>query len=67
MTTSTAIKTTENWNWADEVLAGSEFADFEVDDCEFSPETGYHLYFDEKNNGIAVTPLGDVTEIIVEE
>lgn len=52
----------ECWEWADEKLASSAFADFEATDCEYDAETGDHKYFDDDGACVAVTTDGQVIQ-----
>ena len=59
-TSNTNTFVVANWEWADNVLANSDYATFEVDDCDFDTVTGNHNYFDAEGNVITVTPDGEV-------
>jgi hypothetical protein len=50
----------ECWSWADEKLESSDYAAFEVSDCEYDPETGEHRYFDDFGRCIVVEADGEV-------
>ena len=49
-----------DWEWADSVIRESAWADFQVDDSEFDPDTGEHRFFDEDTNCVAVDVNGHV-------
>ena len=54
---------TEDWDWADTLFQGSDwYADVanQVEETEYIPETGYHVYQLDWGGCIAVTPDGNV-------
>lgn len=59
--TATVIRT-EDWEWADSILdARAPFDLFlDIDETEFIPETGNHVYQLSTGSCIAITPDGDV-------
>ncbi len=60
---ATAETRTEDWDWADSLLDGSDWWDlveFRIDESEFIPETGNHVYQLDTGDCIIVTPQGDV-------
>lgn len=50
----------ENWEWADALFEGSDWADiFQVEETEYNPVTGNHVYTNERGVSIVVTPEGN--------
>lgn len=59
--TTTTTNNTPRWNWADDCLTMSNYADFQADDCEYFAECDEHRYFDEDGNTVTVDSDGFVT------
>lgn len=49
----------ENWQWADEILQNSQYANLNFDESEFVPELG-HVYMTDTGATVCVRPDGSI-------